>query len=150
MFRAAIALIATAAALTGCEQEKQLYISDAWVRLAAVEGRPAAGYFTIHGGPTNATLISVSTEVAANVEIHESRMTEGGQGMTMDAVKQVPVPALGNVPFAPGGKHVMLFDLNPVAKPGAIIPMIFTFADGLRIEKNARVVAAGDPPPAKS
>jgi copper(I)-binding protein len=148
MFRAAIALAAATAALAGCAQEKQLFISDAWVRLAAVPGRPAAGYFTITGGPTDATLVSVSTDVAVKTELHESKAATGGQGMTMEALRQVPVPALQQVRFAPGGKHAMLFDLNPAVKPGGTITFIFTFADATRIEQDARVIAAGDPPPA--
>ncbi|UVO49992.1 copper chaperone PCu(A)C [Sphingomonas sp. SUN019] len=143
-----VTLALAAAALAGCAQEKQLYVSDAWVRLAAVPGRPAAGYFTIHGGPTDATLISVSTDVAIRTEMHESKMAAGG-GMTMDAVRSLPIPALQTVRFAPGGKHVMLFDVNPSVKPGAAITFTYTFADALRIQQDARVIAAGDPPPKK-
>lgn len=146
MFRAAAALAIAAAALTGCAPEKQLSISDAWVRLAAVEGRPAAGYFTVHGGPQDATLVSVRTDMAVRTELHESKAAEGG--MTMDAVDQVPVPALGQVRFAPGGKHAMLFNVNPAVKPGGTLTLIFTFADSTRIQQNARVIAAGDPAPA--
>ncbi len=144
--RAPFAIVAATLAIAGCAQEKQLYVSGAWVRLAAVQGRPAAAYFTIHGGPTDAALISVSTDVAIKSEMHETKTLPGG-AMTMDAVKSVPVPALKPVAFAPGGKHVMLFDVNPGIKPGAAITFIFTFADGLRIEKDAQVIAAGDPAP---
>lgn len=143
-----VTLAFATAALAGCAQEKQLYVDDAWVRLAAVQGRPAAGYFTIHGGPTDATLINVTTDVAIRTEMHESKMTAGG-GMTMDAVRSLPIPALQTVTFAPGGKHVMLFDVNPGIKPGAAITFTYTFADGLRIQQNARVIAAGDAPPKK-
>jgi periplasmic copper chaperone A len=143
-----VTLALATAALTGCAQEKQLYVSDAFVRLAAVQGRPAAGYFTIHGGPTDATLINVSTDVAIRTEMHESKMAAGG-GMTMDAVRSLPIPALQTVTFAPGGKHVMLFDVNPGIKPGAAITFTYTFADGLRIQQDARVIAAGDAPPKK-
>ena len=147
MFRAVTALVLASAALAGCAQEKQLYIGDAWVRLAAVAGRPAAGYFTIHGGPADATLVSVSADVAVRTELHESRAAEGGQGMTMESIRQVPIAALQQVRFAPGGKHAMLFDLNPSVKPGGTISLIFTFADATRIEQDARVIAAGDPAP---
>lgn len=143
-----VALTVIAAALGACAQEKQLYVDDAWVRLAAVQGRPAAGYFAIHGGPTDATLINVSTDVAIRTEMHESKMAAGG-GMTMDAIQSLPIPALQTIQFAPGGKHVMLFDVNPGIKPGAAITFTYTFADGLRIQQDARVVAAGDPPPKK-
>jgi copper(I)-binding protein len=146
MFPRAVPLLVISAALAGCAQEKQVYISDAWVRLAAVEGRPAAGYFTVHGGPADATLISVKTDVAIRTELHESRMTPGG-GMAMDALRQVPVPALGEVRFTPGGKHAMLFNVNPSVKPGGSLTFTFTFADATRIEQKARVIAAGDPAP---
>jgi copper(I)-binding protein len=145
MFRHAAPLLVAAAVLGGCAQEKQLYVSDAWVRLAAVEGRPAAGYFTIHGGPSDAVLVSVSTDVATRTELHESRAVQGG-GMTMDAITQVPVPALQQVRFAPGGKHAMVFNLNPAVKAGGTLTFTFTFADATRIQQSARVLAAGDPP----
>lgn len=148
MLRRLAPLMLTVAAVTACAPEKQLYVSDAWVRLAAVPGRPAAGYFTLHGGPADATLINVSTDVAIRTEMHESKMAAGG-GMTMDAVRSVPVPALKTVAFAPGGKHLMLFDVNPGVKPGAVVTFTLSFADGLRIQQDARVVAAGDPPPAR-
>jgi copper(I)-binding protein len=146
MFRAVAALVFAAATLGGCAQEKQLFVSDAWVRLAAVEGRPAAAYFTIHGGPTAATLVSVRTDIAVKTELHESKAAAGG-GMTMDAVPQVPIPALQQVRFAPGGRHAMLFEVNPAVKPGGTITFIFTFADATRIQQTAQVIAAGDPAP---
>jgi copper(I)-binding protein len=146
MFRAVAALVFAAATLAGCAQEKQLFVADAWVRLAAVEGRPAAAYFTVNGGPTDATLVSVRTDVAVRTELHESKAAAGG-GMTMDAVHQVAIPALQQVRFAPGGKHAMLFDVNPAVKPGGTITFIFTFADATRIQQTAQVIAAGDPAP---
>ncbi len=146
MFRLSPLLVAMAVALPGCAAEKQLFISDAWVRLAAVEGRPAAGYFTVHGGPADTTLVSVTTDVATRTEMHESRTTQGG-GMAMDAIRQVPVPALQEVRFAPGGKHIMLFNLNPSVKRGGSVILTFTFADSTRIQQKAWVIAANDPAP---
>ena len=145
--RTGFGVLAGLAVLAGCAPEKQLYVSDAWVRLAAVPGRPAAGYFTVHGGPTDATLITVATDIAIKTEMHETKPSANGRGMTMAAVRSVPVPALGTVPFAPGGRHAMLFDLDPSVKPGGIITFTFAFGDGLRIQKDARVIAAGDAPP---
>ncbi|WEK43133.1 MAG: copper chaperone PCu(A)C [Candidatus Sphingomonas colombiensis] len=139
--------VLAAAALAGCAQEKELAVQDAWVRLAAVPGRPAAGYFTLNGGPADATLINVSTDVAVRTEMHEMKPAAPGGMMSMDAVQQVRVPALQTVRFAPGGQHAMLFDVNPSVKPGSQITFTFTFSDGLRIQQQANVIAAGDPPP---
>lgn len=144
--RAAFATAVIAASLlAGCQQPKQLYVSDAWVRLGAVKGRPAAAYFTIHGGAADATLINVSTDVAIKAEMHETNKM--GAAMTMATVTSVPVPAGKPIEFGPGGKHVMLFDVNPGIKPGATMTFTFSFADGLRIQQDARVIGAGDPAP---
>lgn len=138
-------LVAVACVLSACAQPKQLYVSDAWVRLPAVKGRPAAAYFTLHGGAADATLINVSTEVAIRTELHETRKVNGMT--TMAPLASVAVPAASKLAFAPGGRHVMLFDLNPSVKPGGSITFTFTFADGLRIQQDAAVIAAGDPAP---
>ena len=140
-----LAPLAAVAALAGCSQPRELYVSDAWVRLPAVAGRPAAAYFTLHGGATDATLITVSTDVAIKTEMHETK-NEGG-AMTMAPLASVAVPARGKVAFAPGGRHVMLFDLNPSVKRGGAMTLTFSFASGLRIQQDATVIAAGDPAP---
>ena len=137
--------IAAAAALSACGQPRQLFVDHAWVRLGAVPGRPAAAYFTLHGGPADATLIAVSTDVAVKAEMHRS-MAAGGVE-TMAPLASAAVPAATELAIAPGGRHAMLFDVNPGIKPGATITLTFTFADGERIQQDAAVVAAGDPAP---
>ena len=135
----------SALVLAACSQPKELSVTDAWVRLPAVAGRPAAAYFTLHGGPTDATLIDVSTDVAIKMEMHETR-NEGGR-TTMAPLASVAVPARAAVTFVPGGRHVMLFDLNPSVKRGGTMTLTFSFANGLRIQQDATVIAAGDPAP---
>lgn len=119
----------------------ELGVTGAWVRLAAVPGRPAAGYFTLHGGAADATLIRVTTPAANGAEMHESMA--GG----MKAIGSVPVPAAGAVRFAPAGRHVMLFDLDPRLTPGKTVPLVLGFADGRQLRTDARIAAAGDPAP---
>ncbi|GAA0320872.1 copper chaperone PCu(A)C [Sphingomonas oligophenolica] len=139
-----LALLITMLALAGC-QPKEIYVSDGYVRLAAVKGHPAAAYFTLHGGETDATLISVSSDVAIRTELHESM--QAGSMSSMKPLDHLAVPAGSKIVFKPGGKHVMLFDVNPIIVPGRTLPLLFTFADGLRIEYAATVIAAGDPAP---
>ena len=130
-----------AMALASCSPPKELSVDGAWVRLGAVTGRPAAAYFTVHGGPTPATLISVTTDVAIKSEMHET-MDKGGLS-TMAPLAKVEIPANTDVAFAPGGRHVMLFDMNSGIKPADRVTLTFAFADGTRIINNATVVAAG-------
>ncbi len=47
------------------------------------------------------------------------------------------------VEFAPGGKHAMLFDVDPAITPGTEIPMLFTFASGYAFQAGAKSVPAG-------
>ena len=139
--------LALAALMTGCLQPDEISIDDAWVRLAAVKGNPAAAYFTVHGGPVDATIVTVSSDVSLRSEMHES-MSGGGSMASMRPLRSVRVPALTDVKFAPGGKHVMLYDVNSGIKPGGR-PVLLTlhFADGTRISRKAQVLGAGDPAP---
>jgi copper(I)-binding protein len=131
--------------LGGCGQPKQVYIDKAYIRTAAAPGRPASGYFTLHGGTAATTLISVHTEVAIKTEMHEST-TSGGMA-SMKPVDHVALPADGTVAFAPGGKHLMIYDLNPGMKVGKTITLVFTFSDGSRLEKEAVLIAPAAPAP---
>ena len=130
-----------AMALASCSQPKELSVDGAYIRLGAVTGRPAAAYFTVHGGPTPATLISVTTDVAIKAEMHETMAKNGVTSMA--PFTRLEIPANTDVAFAPGGRHVMLFNMNPGIKPGAQAMLTCAFADGTRLLGNANVVAAG-------
>ena len=106
---------------------------------------PSGAYFTLKGGPKDETLTGVAAPAAMRAEMHES-MGKGAV-MTMAPVKLVAVRAGDSVPFAPGGKHVMLFGLQPAVTAGGTTPLTFTFASGRTITVSARVVGAGDSAP---
>ena len=65
----------------------------------------------------------------------------------MKPLDGVDLPAGGRVVFAPGGRHVMLFGIDPVVKPGTAVPLRFGFDDGSTTEAEAKTVAAGDDAP---
>ncbi len=131
--------------LAGCLKPATIETEDPWVRLPAVAGRPASGYFTLHGGATPTRLVSVSADRAIRTEMHRS-MTAGGT-MTMQPVRDLPLPAHGTIRFAPGGLHLMIFGLDPALRKGDATILTFTFADGSRLERKAWAVGAGDPAP---
>lgn len=137
------ALAALPLALASCGPPSPLHVDGAWIRLPAVPGRPAAAYFTVHGGPRDETLIDVSCDVANHAEMHES------MGGGMKRLQEVHVPARADTSFAPGGRHVMLFDLSPSIKVnGEYTPrLLFTFADNSKFETGATVVGPGAPAP---
>lgn len=135
------------AALAACQQKPaDPAVTRAWVRLPAVAGQPGAAYFRLTGGTRDDTLLAVTTPAALKAEMHESAKGDHGM-MQMAPLSDVALSAGATVTFAPSGKHVMLYSIGPAVKPGGKIPLELAFAGGKRIQAEAKVVGAGDPPP---
>ena len=129
--------------LTSCAPDPVLRVVDARVRLAATPKNPAAGYFTVVGGPKADRLLDVSSPVVIRTELHESMPDD--HWSTMKSIEGgIEIPAGGVVEFKPGGKHAMMFNVNPGILPPRTLPMIFVFASGERITADAKVLLAGD------
>lgn len=148
MFRRFLLAPAFAAALlaSGCAKEQELQVTDAFVRMPAVPANPAAGYFTVRGGPADVNLISVSSTVAIRAEMHETMAGDHNMA-SMKPVEQIAVPAGAAVKFEPGGRHVMFWNINPGIKPPKTMPLVFAFSNGERITVDAPTIAAGAPAP---
>ena len=142
--RPSIAGIIVGLFVSAC-QPAQPSAANAWIRLPAVTGRPAAAYFDLAAGRAPLTLLSVKTPAAIRSELHESMAA--GAMTSMKPLAQVDVPANGAVQFAPGGKHVMLFDVAPTLRAGDTAKLTLAFADGKTLETQAKVLAAGDAAP---
>ena len=143
--------VAALGSMGGCLKPAEIEVSDAWVRLPAAAGRPGSGYFTLTGGAQGTTLISVRSDLAIRTEMHATMRIEGAAGkgggmgaMTMRPLDAVPLAAEGEVRFAPGGRHLMLYGVSPSLKPGGTSILTFTFADGSRLERKAWAIGPGD------
>ena len=144
MLKTTIAILAASLALTGCQKHEPVQkVTDVWVRLGAVDTVPAAAYFNVYGGPKADRLLQVSSEVNTKTELHES-MTEGNMA-SMKPIGAVDIPAGGKVEFKPGGRHAMLFGMNPAIKPGTPVTLTFTFASGQEIQVDAGTQSASAP-----
>jgi copper(I)-binding protein len=139
-----------ALALAACQQQAEapvdknpdakpgLSASDGMLVLPAVKGNPAAAYFTLANGDDKAvTLAGVSIDAAESAEMHESK--DGKMG----AVDQVELAPGAIVKFAPGGMHVMAFNLKPEVAAGNTVEMTLTFADGDKLSTPLAVKPAG-------
>ncbi len=133
----ALAAITVHFALVSCADPAPLYVDQAWVRMNPNGEGPAAGYFTIHGGEAPVKLLRVSTEGAQRIEMHESLMKDGM--MTMEPVDSVDVPAKGEVKFAPGGKHLMIFSVNPAVVEAGKMTLTVLFSNGDRLIVDAPI-----------
>lgn len=130
---------------TACQAPAERAVENAWARLPAASGRPAAAYLTLKGGASGATLVGIASPTVERAELHE--MTSEGGIMRMGAVRSIPVPANGEVKLAPGGLHIMLFGLQPGQNAGGTLPLVLRFADGSSMTAEAKLVGAGDPAP---
>ena len=123
--------------LAACGQGPVRHVEDAVVQLNPNKDGPSAGYFTLHGGPADSSLVAVTSEDSGRIEMHETMEHDGK--MMMEPVKSVALPARGKVEFKPGGKHLMIFDLPEYVRKSGKFPMVFVFGDNERIEVTAIV-----------
>jgi hypothetical protein len=111
------------------------------VTLPAIPGRPGAAYFTLRSNTEPMRLLSVTSPRAERIELHEMREENGV--WRMGAIKDSRFPADGLLKFEPGGRHGMVFGLDPKLKPGAVIPLTFTFDPAPPVTVEAEVSGPG-------
>jgi copper(I)-binding protein len=111
------------------------------VRLHAVPGRPAAGYFDYRVTGDRGALTSVSSPQAARIEMHES-MNRGGMS-EMRPLARIPVRDGETLSFTPGGRHLMLFDIARDIPAGGRIDLILHFERGDPVTISATLVPTG-------
>ena len=87
-------------------------VSDGYI-LAPLKGRDVtAGYFMIQNDGSAVRLVSASSPIASEVELHTHTMADGV--MKMREVDGVDLPEGETVTFKPGGLHLMLFGFGQI------------------------------------
>jgi hypothetical protein len=124
-------LLALLLPLPALADEAPLETRDPWIREAPPGRTMSAGYVTfVNPGNAPVTLVAVAAvEGAGKVEFHTSERSDGM--MRMRRLETVEVPAGGEVAFAPGGHHLMLFGTD-APRTGAVLELEFETADGRR------------------
>jgi copper(I)-binding protein len=122
-------------------QTSHVTVEEAWIRLPAAPSLPAAGYFLATSAAPGEEIVSV-TSSAAKVEMHET-MAQGGMSM-MRPLSRATFGEEDRLGFKPGGKHLMLFGLNPKLRPGDKIQLSFRFKSAPPVTVEADVKALGD------
>ncbi len=147
LFPLATALIAPALLLGACNGKSTsstVSVRNPIVRLAAASNGPAAGYLTLSASKDHIALTAISSPKAAKVEMHET-MSSGSMS-SMRPLARIDV-RYGEIVFAPGGRHLMLFGVDPALKPGDHIPLVLQFSNGGVAAVSARVIGPGDEVP---
>jgi copper(I)-binding protein len=135
-------LAATILALPACDRtpaEPKVEVSDASVQLPAVPGRPGAAYFTLRTNNDPTKLVSVSSPRIERIELHETSM-EGG------VMRMRPAGDLSfgeQLKFEQGGKHAMLFGIDPALKAGDKVALTLNFEPAPAVTVEAEVRAFG-------
>jgi copper(I)-binding protein len=113
----------------------------ATVRLAAVPGRPASGYFQLRIVGDRGALLSVTSPQAGRIEMHE---TMNMANMTaMRALGPVPVRDGETLSFVPGGRHLMIYDVSRNVAAGQRIDLVLHFQRGDPVTLAATLVPTG-------
>jgi copper(I)-binding protein len=111
-----------------------LTIEGYWVK-AMLPGQPVAGGFLklINKGTTDDKLISATSPKSGRMELHEMAMK--GDVMEMREIEGgIAIAAGATVELAPGGLHVMFFDVTETLKDGDMVPVTLTFEKAGSVE----------------
>jgi copper(I)-binding protein len=107
----------------------QISIINPYVRLAPPGTKVSGAYMTLrNAGDHEARLVSAVATVADVTELHNHINDDGV--MRMRQVKEIVVPARGEVQLKPGSFHVMLIDMKTSLKEGDQVAISLGFADG--------------------
>jgi copper(I)-binding protein len=141
----AVLLAALVAAPARAEEVKagDLVITQAWSRATPNGAKIAGGYLTIENkGSVPDRLLGGSGEIAGKVEVHEMAMDNGvmkmrplDQGLTIEPGKTVKL--------APGGYHLMMFDLKGQLKQGDKVPVTLEFEKAGKVMLSLDVQGVG-------
>jgi copper(I)-binding protein len=110
-----------------------LQVKDGWIRPAG-KGMNTAFYFkAINNSDKADTLLSVKSDAAKMVQMHESFNKNGMMGMRQ--VKAIPIQAKSTLEFKPGGYHVMVMNLKKDLLKGdsAEFTLHFKYAGNIKV-----------------
>lgn len=121
-----LVLLTTITSLWVSAAGADIKIANAYIKPTNTTERPTVAYFTLtNTDKTDDTLLSVTTDIAKMVQIHETSINENGVMSMNHLTKGIKIPAGKSIALKPKGTHLMLMGLS---KPLALNDTIsFTF-----------------------
>ena len=102
-------------------------ISEPRVRVPPGGRDVTAAYLTLtNTGPVPVMLLGASSPDASRIELH-THLTDGSGMKAMRQLKSVELPAQADVPFVPGGLHLMVFGVTRDAVAKGAIQVTLSF-----------------------
>lgn len=112
------------------------------VNLPAVAGRPGAAYFTLRTNRAETRLTGIESPRVERIELHET-ITENGMAR-MVTLADASFSPDGPLEFVPGGRHAMLFGIDPAVRAGDRLTLTFRFDPAPPVTVEAEVRGAGE------
>jgi len=133
----------TAGAFAQNAKVGSVQIENAYTRATVPGQQVAGGFMKIENKGAADQLISASSPVSGEVQLHEMAME--GNVMRMRQVKEVVVPAGGTVELKPGGLHLMFINIKAPLTAGETVPVKLKFAKAGEVEVKMPVNVTGNP-----
>jgi copper(I)-binding protein len=144
-FASAALFACVLAAPAGAQEIKagDLVITQAWSRATPSGAKVGGAYVTIENkGAAPDRLVGGSADVAGKVEVHEMATIDGVMKMRQ-LEKGLTIEPGKTVKLAPGGYHLMLFDLKSPLKQGDKVPVTLQFEKAGKVQVSLDVQAVG-------
>lgn len=103
-----------------------------------MDGPLSAAYMVIENAGAADRLLGVSGDVAAMVQVHQTKEKDGMM-MMEEAKDGVELPANGSLELKPGGYHVMLMSVKNELKPGDTFKLTLKFGSRAEIPVDVTV-----------
>jgi copper(I)-binding protein len=122
-----LCFLAALPANAGDDRTGNLAVTQAWSRATPGGAQVAGGYLSVeNNGTLPDRLLSVSSDAAKKVEIHEMALNDGV--MTMRPVTGGLIIEPGKtMKFVPGGRHLMFIGLTAPLREGDQVPVSLRF-----------------------
>ncbi len=135
---AAVAL-SVAACAESAPPRPDIQVEDAWVRAVAGPDGNTAAYMTLRNmGDVPDRLTGARAEVARMTGLHRTTIESTGLAR-MGKVDALDLPAKGTVVLEPGGYHLMLMGVGPVAEGDTVeITLLLEGSDSVTVAAEVR------------
>ena len=122
-------------------QPPPVAVTGAWSRATPPGAQVGAVYLSLNS-PAADRLVSVSSPVAAQAQVHEMQM-DGNVMRMRELPDGLPLPAGQAVTLAPGGLHIMLMGLKAPLQQGQTVPLHLVFQSAPPVDVVATVGSLG-------
>ncbi len=114
-------------------------VHGAWARENPLTGRNGAAYMVLENTGSADFLIGAQSSLAERVEVHTHIMD--GDIMRMRKLDELTLAKGEVTTLAPGGHHLMMFDLKSPLVPEHSFPLMLLFKSGKTIEVDVEILS---------